>query len=151
MIVSGNETQTGIITTNVLKTDIMYQQVSYTNTAVVNIPTTTALLAYGTFFMSTYDTGSTLANSIVQYIFPTLPTDGSMDGYTFQIRKLRGGVNQTTQNWVFTALGSYILPNGNTLNLGSGGAVNQTSPNSFTQRFTIATYSGVGYYVGCNN
>jgi hypothetical protein len=151
MIVSGNETQTGIITTNVLKTDIMYQQVSYTNTAVVNIPTTTALLAYGTFFMSIYDTGSILANSVVQFIFPTLPTDGSMDGYTFQLRKLRGGVNQNTQNWIFTALGNYILPNGNTLNTGSGGAVNQTSPNSFTQRFTIATYGSVGYYVGCNN
>jgi hypothetical protein len=151
MIVSGNETQTGIITTNVLKTDIMYQQVSYTNTAVVSIPTTTALLAYGTFFMSVYDTGSTLANSVVQYIFPTLPTDGSMDGYTFQLRKLRGGVNQSTQNWIFTAPGNYILPNGNTLNLGSGGAVNNTSPNSFTQRFTIATYASVGYYVGCNN
>jgi hypothetical protein len=151
MIVSGNETQTGIITTNVLKTDIMYQQVSYTNTAVVNIPTTTALLAYGTFFMSIYDTGSILANSVVQFIFPTLPTDGSMDGYTFQLRKLRGGVNQNTQNWIFTALGNYILPNGNTLNTGSGGAVNQTSPNSFTQRFTIATYNNVGYYVGCNN
>lgn len=151
MIVSGNESQTGIITTNVLKTDIMYQQVSYTNTAIVSIPTTTALLAYGTFFMSTYDTGSTIVNSIVQYIFPTLPTDGSMDGYTFQIRKLRGGVNQSTQNWVFTAPGNFILPNGNTLNAGSGGAVNNTTPNSFTQRFTIATYNNVGYYVGCNN
>ena len=152
MNVSGTENQSGTIITNILKTDIMYQQVSYINASVVDISSLSNLLAHGTFIMSTYDTGSTLLNSIVQIKFPTLPIDGSMDGYTFQVRKLRGGINQTSQNWIFTTVGgNFILPNGNTLNSGSGGPVNNTTPNSFTQRFTIATYNSVGYYVGCNN
>jgi hypothetical protein len=150
MNVSGNENQTGVITTNVLKTDIMLQQVSYFSTQTLTIATVTDLKAYGTFFMSQYDSGSIIANSIVTINLPALPTDGSLDGYTFQLRKLRGGVNQTTQNWIVnTSGGAYLIPNGNTLNAGSGGTNSTSNLNSFTQRYTIVTYSGVGYYIGC--
>jgi hypothetical protein len=150
MNVSGNENQTGVITTNVLKTDIMLQQVSYFSTQTLTIATVTDLKAYGTFLMSQYDSGSTIVNSIITINLPALPTDGSLDGYTFQLRKLRGGVNQTTQNWIVnTSGGAYLIPNGNTLNAGSGGTNSTSNLNSFTQRYTIVTYSGVGYYIGC--
>jgi hypothetical protein len=150
MNVSGNENQTGIITTNILKTDIMLQQVSYFSTQTLTIATVTDLKAYGTFFMSQYDSGSIIANSIITINLPALPTDGSLDGYTFQLRKLRGGVNQTSTNWtVNTSGGAYLIPNGNTLNSGSGGTNTTSNLNSFTQRYTIVTYSGVGYYIGC--
>jgi len=150
MVVSGNETQTGIITTNVLKTDIMIQQVSYLSAQVNNLANFTALLALGTFIMTTFS-NSTVVNSIVTIGLPALPNDGSYDGYTFQLRKLNGGVNQTTQNWTITAPSAIIIPNGNTLNSGSGGANSSSTPASFTQRYTIVTTGGVGYYVGCNN
>ena len=150
MNVSGNENQTGIITTNVLKTDIMLQQVSYFSTQTLTIATVADLKGYGTFFMSQFDSGSIIANSIITINLPALPTDGSLDGYTFQLRKLRGGVNQTSTNWtVNTSGGAFLIPNGNTLNLGSGGTNSTSNLNSFTQRYTIITYSGVGYYIGC--
>jgi hypothetical protein len=150
MNVSGNENQTGIITTNVLKTDIMLQQVSYFSTQTLTIATVTDLKAYGTFLMSQYDSGSIIANSIITINLPTLPTDGSLDGYTFQLRKVRGGVNQTTPNWIINSVGgAFLIPNGNTLNAGSGGTNSTSNLNSFTQRYTIITYSGIGYYIGC--
>jgi hypothetical protein len=150
MVVSGNETQNGVIFTNILRTDIMIQQVSYLTTQVNTISNFTALLAFGTFIMSTYDSGSTIANSVVTINLPALPNDGTYDGYSFQIRKLRGGVNQTTNNWVINAPTNIIISSGNTLNAGSGGANNTSTPSSFTQRYIIATYAGVGYYVGCS-
>jgi hypothetical protein len=151
MTVSGNETQTGTITTNILRTDIMIQQVSYLTLQFNTLANFTALLTLGTFIMSTYDNGSTVSNSIVTINLPALPNDGSYDGYTFQIRKLRGGVNQSTNNWLITAPTNIIISSGNSLNAGSGGANSSSTPVSFTQRYIIATYSGVGYYVGCSN
>jgi hypothetical protein len=150
MIVSGNETQTGIITTNVLRTDIMIQQVTYLSAQVNNLANFAALLTLGTFIMTTFS-NSTIVNSIVTIGLPALPNDGSYDGYTFQLRKLNGGVTQTAQNWTITAPTAIIIPNGNTLNSGSGGANSSSSPSSFVQRYTIVTSGGVGYYVGCNN
>ena len=150
MIVSGTETQTGVITTNVLRTDIMIQQVSYLSAQVNTLANFAALLTLGTFIMTTFS-NSTIVNSIVTINLPALPNDGSYDGYTFQLRKLNGGVNQTTQNWTITAPTAIIIPNGNTLNSGSGGANSSSSPSSFVQRYTIVTSGGVGYYVGCNN
>jgi hypothetical protein len=150
MNVSGNENQTGIITTNVLKTDIMLQQVSYFSTQTLTIATVADLKAYGTFFMSQFDSGSIIANSIITINLPTLPTDGSLDGYTFQLRKLRGGVNQTSTNWTVNSTGgAFLIPNGNSLNVGSGGTNSTSNLNSFTQRYTIITYLNVGYYIGC--
>ena len=150
MNVSGNENQTGTISTNILKTDIMLQQVSYFSTQTLTISTVTDLKAYGTFLMSQYDSGSTLVNSIITVNLPQLPTDGSLDGYTFQLRKVRGGVNQTSPNWIINSLGgAYLLPNGNTLNVGSGGTNSTSNLNSFTQRYTIITVANVGYYIGC--
>lgn len=151
MNVSGNENQTGTIITNILKTDIMIQQVSYIATQTITVSDITALKTLGTFIMTTYDTGSTISNSIITVNLPVLPTDGSLDGYTFQLRKLRGGVNQTSPNWSINTPTSIIIPNGNTLNLGSGGTNTNSNPSSFTQRYNIITYSGIGYYIGCQS
>lgn len=151
MTVSGNENQTGTITTNILKTDIMIQQVSYIATQIINIPDITALKVLGTFIMTTYDSGNIGVNSIITVNLPALPTDGSLDGYTFQLRKLRGGVNQTSPNWSINTVASILIPNGNTLNLGSGGTNTTSNVSSFTQRYTIITFNNVGYYIGCQS
>jgi len=94
---------------------------------------------------------STTSNTIITVNLPELPTTGAYDGYSFQLRKLNGGINQTSQNWSIIAPAAIIIPNGNTLNVGSGGANFISTPSSLTQRYTIATVNNIGYYVGCNN
>jgi hypothetical protein len=150
LMVTGFETNTGSITTNILKTDILIQQISYCSTKILNIPTFNALLQQGTFIMTTFSE-STTSNTIITVNLPELPTTGAYDGYSFQLRKLNGGINQTSQNWSIIAPAAIIIPNGNTLNVGSGGANFISTPSSLTQRYTIATVNNIGYYVGCNN
>ena len=59
-------------------------------------------------------------------------------------------VNQTTNNWIINAPTNIIISSGNTLNAGSGGANNTSTPSSFTQRYTITNIGGTYYYVGCS-
>ena len=150
IIATGTEQQTGTLITNILETNIILQRVLYFNTQTITL-TTPAILTNGTFYISGYDSGSVAENSIITVNLPTLPNDGSLDGFSFQFRKIRGGVNQSSTNWTFVAPSFIIIPFNNTLNAGSGGAKINDNINSFTNRIEIITYSGLGYYCFVKN
>jgi len=150
IIATGTEQQTGTLITNILETNIILQRVLYFNTQTITLSTPT-ILTNGTFYISQYDSGSIVANSIITVNLPILPTDGSLDGFSFQFRKLRGGVNQTSTNWNFVATAPIIIPYNHTLNAGSGGVKITDSINSFTNRIEIITYGGSGYYCFVEN
>lgn len=133
-----------------IKTDLILQRTLYFNTQIFTINSST-LLTNGTFYVSRFDSGSTIVNTIITVNLPVLPTDGSLDGFSIQFRKQRGGVTQGSINWNFVAPSSIIIPNSNTLNSGSGGTKVSDTVNSFTQRFEIFTYSGVAYYFGVDS
>jgi hypothetical protein len=145
IIATGTEQQTGTLITNILKTNIILQRVLYFNTQTITL-TTPTILTNGTFYISQYDSGSIVANSIITVNLPSLPTDGSLDGFSFQFRKVRGGVNQSSPNWTFVAPAFIIIPFNRTFNAGSGGIKMTDNINSFTNRIEIITIGGIGYY-----
>lgn len=121
---------------NISYTTMIHNNVTYITSQTVTY--TINDLQQGNIYMNLFDNNP--INTVITVNLPILPTDGSLDGYLFTFRKLRGGINQTTPNWIFN--GS-IIPVDNTLN----GVQNTYNVNSFNIQYIIVTYNSIGYYI----
>lgn len=103
-------------------------------------------LANGTFICPKYTSANpSTVNDVITVNLPD-PTS-AIEGMFFCFRKIRGALNTSTQNWLFTSPNSSILISSNGLTQSGTPTTSSFAQTALTVRIVVLGYAGVYYYV----